>query len=102
MNPAIPLSAVTLIGQGLSRPECVLATEKGDIYTADWRGGVAHIRPDGAQTLYLGATADVPEGLRPNGIALEPDGSFLLANLGSEIGGVWRLDRTGQVWPVLT
>ena len=41
-------------------------------------------RPDGTQTLYAGATADLPEGLRPNGIALEPDGSFLLANLGSE------------------
>jgi sugar lactone lactonase YvrE len=102
MKPAIPLSAVTLIGQGLSRPECVLATEKGDIYTADWRGGVAHIRPDGSQTLYRGTTDDIPEGLRPNGIALEPDGSFLLANLGSEVGGVWRLDRAGQVRAVLT
>jgi sugar lactone lactonase YvrE len=102
MSPAIALSAVTLIGDGLSRPECVLATRKGDLFTADWRGGVAHLRPGGTQTLYCGATDDLPEGLRPNGIALERDGSFLLANLGSEIGGVWRLDRAGQVHPVLT
>jgi sugar lactone lactonase YvrE len=98
----LSLSDVSLLGEGLSRPECVLATVKGDLYTADWRGGIAHLRPDGTQTLYTGTTADLPEGLRPNGIALEPDGSFLLANLGSEIGGVWRLTRAGQVVPYLT
>ncbi|HEY5793851.1 MAG TPA: SMP-30/gluconolactonase/LRE family protein [Bosea sp. (in: a-proteobacteria)] len=101
MSP-IPLSEVSLLGEGLVRPECVLATRAGDLYTADWRGGVAHLKPDGTQALYTGATADLPEGLRPNGIALEPDGSFLIANLGTEIGGVWRLTRDGQVAPVLT
>jgi sugar lactone lactonase YvrE len=95
------LSEVTFVGSGLKRPECVLATSSGDLYAADWRGGVAHIRPDGTQTLYTGTTADVPEGLRPNGIALERDGSFLLANLGTDAGGVWRLTRSGQVSPVL-
>ncbi|WP_439495299.1 SMP-30/gluconolactonase/LRE family protein [Bosea sp. (in: a-proteobacteria)] len=100
MRP-IPLSEVSLLGEGLVRPECVLATARGDLYTADWRGGVAHLKPDGTQALYAGATADLPEGLRPNGIALEPDGSFLIANLGSEAGGVWRLTRDGQVSPVL-
>ncbi|WP_168166059.1 SMP-30/gluconolactonase/LRE family protein [Bosea sp. PAMC 26642] len=80
----------------------MLATARGDLFTADWRGGVAHLKPDGTQALYTAATADIPEGLRPNGIALEPDGSFLFANLGSEIGGVWRLTRDGQVSPVLT
>ncbi|HEV7336106.1 MAG TPA: SMP-30/gluconolactonase/LRE family protein [Bosea sp. (in: a-proteobacteria)] len=93
----LSLADVSLLGSGLSRPECVLATAKGDLYTADWRGGVAHLKPDGTQTLYTGPTADLPEGLRPNGIALEPDGSFLLANLGSETGGIWRLTREGQV-----
>lgn len=98
----LALDDVSLLGFGLSRPECVLATAKGDLYTADWRGGVAHLKPDGTQGLYTGATADLPEGLRPNGIALEPDGSFLLANLGSEAGGVWRLTRGGQVAPYWT
>lgn len=98
----LSLADVSLLGSGLSRPECVLATAKGDLYTADWRGGVAHLKPDGTQGLYTGQTADLPEGLRPNGIALEPDGSFLLANLGSEIGGVWRLARDGQVRPYWT
>lgn len=98
----LSLEDVSLLGSGLSRPECVLATAKGGLFTADWRGGVAHLKPDGTQALYTGTTTDLPEGLRPNGIALEPDGSFLIANLGSEIGGVWRLTRDGQVAPYLT
>lgn len=98
----LSLDDVSLLGSGLSRPECVLATAKGDLYTADWRGGVAHLKPDGTQALYSAATADLPEGLRPNGIALEPDGSFLLANLGNETGGVWRLTREGQIEPYWT
>ncbi|WP_046866825.1 SMP-30/gluconolactonase/LRE family protein [Microvirga massiliensis] len=102
MVPVIDLADVSFVGAGLVRPECVLVTAAGNIYTSDWRGGVAHLRPDGTQVLYAGTTADLPEGPRPNGIALEQDGSFLFANLGTEIGGVWRLDRTGQIRPVLT
>ena len=102
MVPVITLDTISFIGQGLSRPECVLATRRGDLYTADWRGGVAHLRPDGTQALYAGTTNDLPEGARPNGIALDRDGTFLFANLGSEIGGLWRIDRQGQIRPVLT
>jgi sugar lactone lactonase YvrE len=95
-NPA----SVGWLGQGLVRPECVLATARGDLYSADWRGGVAHLRPDGTQQLYA---ASLPNGdeLRPNGIALLADGSFLLAHLGAETGGVWRLYRDGGVEPWL-
>lgn len=98
----IDLDQICFVGKGLVRPECVLATAAGDLYSADWRGGVAHLQPDGTQTLYRGATADLPEGARPNGIALERDGSFLFANLGSEIGDVLRIDRRSQISPVLT
>src|SRR3954452_8734038 len=98
----LSLDDVDFVGSGLVRPECVLATRAGDLFASDFRGGVSHIRPDGSQTLYLGETADLPEGPRPNGIALERDGSFLFANLGAELGGIWRLDRSGQVRPVLT
>jgi sugar lactone lactonase YvrE len=100
---AVPYCAVdslAWVGQGLSRPECVLSTAEGHIYTADWRGGVAHLYPDGRQTLYSGTRPGGGE-LRPNGIALLADGSFLLAQLGVEDGGVWRLDRNGQVEPWL-
>ena len=100
-NPpaALPLAPVP-IGSGLVRPECVLATCAGDLFTADWRGGVAHIRPDGSQTLYSGPG---PDGLalKPNGIALQRDGSFLVTHLGANEGGVFRLTRDGAVTPWL-
>ena len=90
------IDAVSFVGSGLQRPECVLCTAHGDIFAADWRGGVAHILPTGEQRLYQGMT---PDGrlLRPNGIALNADGSFLVADLGEEKGGVFRLTRDGEV-----
>ena len=96
---SLPLGDVP-IGAGLVRPECVLATRAGDLFTADWRGGVAHIRPDGSQTLYSGPG---PDGLalKPNGIALQRDGSFLVTHLGAAQGGVYRLTRDGAVTPWL-
>ena len=101
MNPPTSLSlAPAPIGSGLVRPECVLATRSGDLFTADWRGGVAHILPDGRQALYSGPG---PDGLalKPNGIALQSDGSFLVTHLGAEEGGVFRLTRDGRVTPWL-
>ena len=88
------------VGQGLVRPECVLATAKGDLYTADWRSGVAHIRADGSQGFYAAQPVD-GEVLKPNGIALRRDGSFLLAHLGDKQGGVFSLQRDGSTRPVL-
>lgn len=97
----LPLDALRFVGQGLVRPECVLANAAGDLFTADWRGGVAHLRADGSQALYLGTSPGAP-ALKPNGIALLRDGSFLLAHLGDDAGGVFRLQRDGQVRPWLT
>jgi sugar lactone lactonase YvrE len=97
-----PLSLASLgfVGEGLVRPECVLANAAGDLFTADWRGGVAHLHPDGSQALYAGRG---PDGLvlKPNGIALLRDGSFLLTHLGDDQGGVFHLQRNGQVRPWL-
>ncbi len=97
---AVSLDTVRRVGAGLNRPECVLATAGGDLYTADWRGGIAHLRTDGSQVLYAGS---LPGGrpARPNGIALRRDGSFLFADLGAEKGGVFALDRQGSVQPFL-
>jgi len=87
-------------GQDLQRPECVLATASGNLYCADWRGGVAQLRPDGSQDLFVGHLPGGAE-LRPNGIALLPDGSFLIAHLGAQDGGVYRLRRDGRLEPWL-
>jgi sugar lactone lactonase YvrE len=87
------------IGHDLVRPECVLTTASGDIFCSHWDGGVTHLHRDGSRSDYL--IADKASEIRPNGIALCPDGSFLLANLG-ESGGLYRLKRDGQTRPILT
>ncbi len=93
-------ASLTFVGSGLHRPECVLATRDGYLYSADWRGGVARIAPDGTQTLFAGRL-DQGRALRPNGIALRRDGSFLLADLGETAGGVFVLGRDGATRPLL-
>lgn len=98
-----PTAAVSLgdavdVGHALRRPECVLCARDGTLYVSDWRGGVTAIATDGTQTTFLAAGA---ADLRPNGIAVERDGSFLLANLGTH-GGVWRLERDGRLSPFCT
>lgn len=101
--PQIHATAITWCGSGLVRPECVLATARGDLYTADWRGGVAHVRPDGTQALYAGALpAAAGRPTRPNGIALRANGNFLFADLGDDAGGVFELTRNGDVKAFLT
>ena len=96
----IPIGALTPFGNDLDRPECVLCTARGDIYVADWRGGVTLIAPDGHQTLFAGLA---PGGrqLKPNGIALRRDGSFLIADLSPQTGGIFELRRDGEVRPLL-
>ena len=94
----IALHELGFVGSGLVRPECVLATRSGALFTADWRGGVAMTTAAGESTLFAGSLpGDRP--LRPNGIALRRDGSFLLADLGETLGGVFSLSREGQVRP---
>lgn len=44
-------AAITYVGAGLQRPECILAERDGSLWSADARGGVVHIRPDGTQQL---------------------------------------------------
>ena len=98
---SLPFSPDSLeaIGTGLHRPECVVVDRDHAVYVPDWRGGVTRIAADGSQQTWLAARA--PVELRPNGIDLLPDGSFLLANLG-DAGGVWTLHRDGRVVPFLT
>jgi sugar lactone lactonase YvrE len=97
--PALSLESIQPFGRGLHRPECVLAAPNGDGYVPDWRGGVAVIRRDGRVESWLAQKPGID--LKPNGIALLPDGDFLIANLGAD-GGVWRLGRDGGFAPFLT
>jgi hypothetical protein len=98
----VPLDRMSFLGTGLVRPECVVTHISGMTFAADWAGagGIAAISTDGRVTR-IAARRGVKDPLRPNGIALEPGGSFLLAHLGTETGGLFRLRPDGTVEPVL-
>jgi sugar lactone lactonase YvrE len=97
----VALDSLRFTGTDLRRPECVLCASSGDVYAADWRGGVTRIAPDGTQQTVVGLHPD-GRPLQPNGIALASDGTFLLAHLGASEGGIFRLGAGGAVTPVLT
>ncbi len=97
----VPLEAVTFTGDRFLRPECILTTRRGDIYASDARGGIAHVDHAGHHRIYAGASLDLPVPLHPNGFALDRDGSFIIAHLALGSGGVYRLQRGGQLSPVL-
>ncbi|MDN7651836.1 hypothetical protein QZM62_00180 [Burkholderia multivorans] len=43
--------AIRWVGRDLLRPECILAEPDGTLWTADARGGVMRIAPDGTQKI---------------------------------------------------
>ena len=93
-TPLVPLSAITWVGEGLARPECVLTTAKGELFVGDHHSGIAEIgKPKRA---LVGA----PPGFIPNGVAMTRNREFLIANLGPG-GGVWRLDKEWRLFPHL-
>lgn len=95
------------VGEDLHRPECILAERDGTLWTADARGGVVRLAPDGTQQLLTPWTvapagADgydaryvQAQGSLPNGLALTPEGDFIIANWGTD--AIERLTRTGEL-----
>ncbi len=83
------------IGHDLQRPECILAQRDGTLWSADARGGVMRIAPDGGQTLLCqsadphfdlsdDAEQSLVSGTLPNGLAFDADGAILVANFGTD------------------
>lgn len=88
-------AAVSYVGHDLQRPECILAEPDGSLWSADARGGVMHIRPDGTQDLiaqgersdFADAADDAArftEGTLPNGLAFARNGDILVSNFGTD------------------
>ncbi|MFT4247427.1 MAG: SMP-30/gluconolactonase/LRE family protein [Pseudomonas sp.] len=95
-------SQIRNVGVGLQRPECILAEPDGTLWTADARGGVMRIDPDGQQHLIAqhdasndGSAEDLILGKTlPNGIAFDRNGDILIANFGTD--AIELMTRDGQ------
>jgi gluconolactonase len=97
--------SIRTIGQGLQRPECILAESDGTLWSADARGGVMRIGADGTQRL-IAQTVDthfetsdhadkyILKGTLPNGLAFDHNGDILIANFGTN--AVERMTRDGR------
>jgi len=79
---------IKTIGNGLTRPEGVMALDDGSVYTADAYGRCAQITPDG-RTTFFGSLGGLP-----NGICIDPQGNCIVANIGN--GEVQSLAPSGD------
>jgi gluconolactonase len=73
----IDISQVKTIGNGILRPEGVMALDDGSLYTADARGQCARIDRSG-QTSFFGDVDGIP-----NGICIDAKGNCIVANIGN-------------------
>jgi gluconolactonase len=91
----IDKSSIQYIGRDLQRPECILAEPDGTLWSADARGGVVKIKPDGTQEIvtqkrsghFLDAGSESTrylQGTLPNGLAFAKNGDFLISNFGTD------------------
>jgi gluconolactonase len=91
----IDKDSIRYIGHELQRPECVLAEPDGTLWSADARGGVVRIGPDGNQTVitqrrsahFQAAGTEAQrylQGTLPNGLAFARNGDFLISNFGTD------------------
>lgn len=101
-------AGIAYVGEGLQRPECILAERDGSLWSADARGGVVHIRPDGTQTLiaqseathFASATDEETRfvsGTLPNGLAFARNGDILISNFGTDRLEVMTRDGQSRV-----
>jgi sugar lactone lactonase YvrE len=91
----IDKASIRYVGAGLRRPECILAERDGTLWAADARGGVARIKPDGAQEIITqkrsghfdsagNEATRYLEGTLPNGLAFARNGDLLISNFGTD------------------
>jgi len=91
----IDKNSICYVGSDLQRPECILAERDGTLWSADARGGVARISPDGTQQIITqkrsesfreaGSEADrYLSGTLPNGLAFARNGEILISNFGTD------------------
>lgn len=100
----VDTSSISFVGRDLQRPECILAEPDGTLWSADARGGVVRIDPDGTQVLVAqevdtrfadssSAERYTMSGTLPNGLAFDASGDLLIANFGTD--AIERMTRDG-------
>jgi gluconolactonase len=91
----IEKNSLQYVGSGLQRPECILAERNGSLWSADARGGVVEIRPDGEQKIIAqrlsthfeevsSESSRYLDGTLPNGLAFARNGDILISNFGTD------------------
>jgi sugar lactone lactonase YvrE len=104
----IDRSSIRHIGEGLQRPECILAERDGTLWSADARGGVVRHAPDGTQAVitqqqsghFTNADSEATRyltGTLPNGLAFARNGDFLISNFGTDRLELMRRDGASRV-----
>ena len=102
---ALDKSKIQYIGSDLQRPECILAEPEGTLWSADARGGVVRISPDGKQQIitqqrsghFQAVSSEASrylEGTLPNGLAFARNGDILISNFGTDC--LELMTRTGE------
>ena len=108
LNFEIDKSRIQYIGKDLQRPECILAERDGTLWSADARGGVVQLKPNGTQQIVTqkrsGFFSDAGseasrylEGTLPNGLAFAKNGDFLISNFGTDCLEIMSRDGTSSV-----
>ena len=104
----IDRDSLDYVGRDLQRPECILAEPDGTLWSADARGGVVRLAPDGSQQIvtqrasghFEGAGTEASrylEGTLPNGLAFDQDGNFLISNFGTDCLELMTRDGASRV-----
>jgi gluconolactonase len=100
-------SSIRYVGDGLQRPECILAEPDGTLWVADARGGVAMIA-NGEQKVitqrrsghFQDASSEASrylQGTLPNGLAFARNGDLLISNFGTDCLEIMSRDGSSKV-----
>jgi gluconolactonase len=104
----IDKGSVRYLGHDLQRPECILAEPDGTLWSADARGGVVRLKPDGTQQVITQRHSDhfassgteasrYLEGTLPNGLAFAQNGDILISNFGTDRLEIMSRDGASRV-----
>lgn len=107
---------IQFLGQGLQRPECILTEPDGTVWSADARGGMVQLSPDGGQKIITPYQSEdltafeqlsnlenryiQAKGSLPNGVCFDTNGDFIIANWGTN--HIERMTRDGKMTTLLT